>query len=167
MKYQFIEQYQQEFPVVVMCRVLGVSESGYYAWRKRPESRHKQEDARLTTHIQDVFVSRRGSLWKSSHSCRTARPGLALLAQTDCAADAGEWDGCQAQAISPHHDEKQSQACRCAQPLTTGFYRRTAKREVDRRYYVHPNSRRMVVSGSRPGCVFPACRRLGHVGSLR
>jgi putative transposase len=60
MKYQFIEQYQQEFPVVVMCRVLGVSESGYYAWRKRPESRHKQEDARLTTHIQDVFVTFRG-----------------------------------------------------------------------------------------------------------
>src|SRR5260370_38668767 len=58
--YQFIEQYQQEFPVVVMCRVLGVSESGYYAWRKRPQSRHKQEDARLTTHIQDVFVSFRG-----------------------------------------------------------------------------------------------------------
>lgn len=60
MKYQFIEQYKQEFPVVVMCRVLGVSESGYYAWRKRPESQHQQEDARLTTQIQQIFVSRRG-----------------------------------------------------------------------------------------------------------
>lgn len=60
MRYQFIEQYQQEFPVVVLCRVLGVSESGYYAWRKRPESQHTQEDARLTTHIQDVFVAFRG-----------------------------------------------------------------------------------------------------------
>lgn len=60
MKYQFIEQYKQEFPVVVMCRVLGVSESGYYAWRKRPQSRHQQEDARLTTQIQDVFVAFRG-----------------------------------------------------------------------------------------------------------
>jgi putative transposase len=28
MKYQFIEQYKQEFPVVVMCQVLGVSETG-------------------------------------------------------------------------------------------------------------------------------------------
>ncbi len=28
MKYQFIEQEKQRFPVVVMCQVLGVSESG-------------------------------------------------------------------------------------------------------------------------------------------
>lgn len=27
MKYQFIEQYKQEFPVVAMCRVLEVCES--------------------------------------------------------------------------------------------------------------------------------------------
>jgi hypothetical protein len=32
MKYQLIKQNNQEFPVVVMCRVLEVSESGYYAW---------------------------------------------------------------------------------------------------------------------------------------
>lgn len=60
MKYQFIEQYKQEFPVVSMCRVLAVSESGYYAWRKRPESLHTREDARLTTQIQGVFVTFRG-----------------------------------------------------------------------------------------------------------
>jgi putative transposase len=60
MKYQFIEQYKQEFPVVTMCRVLSVSESGYYAWRKRPMSRRQREDARLSTHIQQVFVEYRG-----------------------------------------------------------------------------------------------------------
>ena len=60
MKYQFIEQYKQEFPVVVMCRMLGVSESGYYAWCKHPQSRRKQEDAHLSTQIEHLFVSRRG-----------------------------------------------------------------------------------------------------------
>lgn len=60
MKYQFIEQYKQEFPVAVMCRVLEVSESGYYAWRKRPLSQRKREDAHLTIQIQQMFVEYRG-----------------------------------------------------------------------------------------------------------
>jgi len=60
MKYQFIEHHKQEFPVVTTYRVLRVSESGYYAWRRRPLCRRKREDAQLTTHIQRIFVSRRG-----------------------------------------------------------------------------------------------------------
>ena len=60
MKYQFIEQYKQEFPVVVMCQVLDVSESGFYAWRKRPACRHQREDAQLTETIRQVFASHSG-----------------------------------------------------------------------------------------------------------
>ena len=30
-RYQFIQDHQQEYPVKTMCRVLAVSESGYYA----------------------------------------------------------------------------------------------------------------------------------------
>lgn len=60
MKYQFIERYKQEFPVVTMCRVLAVSESGFYAWRKRPMSQHQREDALLTAQISQVFTLGRG-----------------------------------------------------------------------------------------------------------
>ena len=55
MKYQCIEQHKQDFPVVVMCNVLGVSESGFYAWRQR-----KREDAQLTEDIRQIFVSHYG-----------------------------------------------------------------------------------------------------------
>jgi putative transposase len=55
MKYQFIEEHKHEFPIVVMCGVLAVSESGFYAWRKRPICRRKQEDAHLTQEIRQVF----------------------------------------------------------------------------------------------------------------
>lgn len=60
MKYQFIQQHKQEFPVVVMCRVLGVSESGYYAWLKRPVCQRKREDAQLTEEIEQGFYTHHG-----------------------------------------------------------------------------------------------------------
>jgi len=60
MKYQFIEQHEQEFPVVVMCNVLGVSESGFYAWRKRSASQRRREDAQLTREIEQVFDQHQG-----------------------------------------------------------------------------------------------------------
>jgi len=60
MKYQFIEQYKDEFPVGVMCQVLEVSESGYYAWLKRPISQHQREDAQIQQEIQQVFCAHQG-----------------------------------------------------------------------------------------------------------
>ncbi len=38
--------------VVMLCRVLDVSPSGYYAWRVRVPSAHAQQDQVLTAHIQ-------------------------------------------------------------------------------------------------------------------
>jgi putative transposase len=43
-----------------MCSVLRVSESGFYAWRKRPTCRRKQEDAHLTQKIRQVFKEHHG-----------------------------------------------------------------------------------------------------------
>jgi len=60
MKYQFIEQHKHEFPIVVMCNVLGVSECGFYAWRKRPVCQRTREDAQLTEEIRQVFVTHQG-----------------------------------------------------------------------------------------------------------
>ena len=40
------------YPVRVLCRVLQVASSGYYAWRKRPESRHAREDEALAATLK-------------------------------------------------------------------------------------------------------------------
>jgi putative transposase len=60
MKYRFIEQHAVQFEVRLQCRVLGVSASGYYAWRKRPVTR-QQADAPLVTSIQAVHQQSRGT----------------------------------------------------------------------------------------------------------
>lgn len=51
MTYQFIAQHQQEFPVQRMCRVLEVSQSGYYAWKRREPSLRVVANEQLATRI--------------------------------------------------------------------------------------------------------------------
>lgn len=43
-----------------MCRVLEVSVSGYYSWRRRPISKRKQQDALLEQRIQDAYQRSEG-----------------------------------------------------------------------------------------------------------
>jgi putative transposase len=49
------------FRVSAMCRVLGVSPSGFYAWRSRTPSRRAQEDAALTERIRAIHEHSRGT----------------------------------------------------------------------------------------------------------
>jgi putative transposase len=44
-----------------MCRVLGVSPSGYYAWRKRPASQRRHRDAELREQIGQIHQKSRGT----------------------------------------------------------------------------------------------------------
>jgi len=43
---------EADFPVARLCRLLGVSRSGYYAWRERAPSRRSQKDAELIKEIR-------------------------------------------------------------------------------------------------------------------
>jgi len=52
MKYMFIEEYRTEHSVEVMCRVLGVSRSGYYTWLRRPISSREWANRDLLEHIR-------------------------------------------------------------------------------------------------------------------
>jgi len=49
------------FPVAALCRVLGVSSSGYYAWIERPPSTRAQTDAQLLEQIRAIHARSRGT----------------------------------------------------------------------------------------------------------
>ena len=78
MKYMFIENHKEEFPILRMCQVLEVSESGYYAWLKREPSERERVDKELGELIEDAYQKNRGCVWKSTHSCRAKRSGDTL-----------------------------------------------------------------------------------------
>jgi putative transposase len=53
--YHLIDAEKANFPVRVLCQVLGVSRSGYYDWRDRPSSKRSREDAILTAKIGETY----------------------------------------------------------------------------------------------------------------
>jgi putative transposase len=53
-KYQFIKSQRTHFKVVVMCRVLEVSRSGFYDWLGRPESCRTKRHRHLTNKIRRI-----------------------------------------------------------------------------------------------------------------
>ena len=58
-KYQFVHDQASQYAVATLCRVLGVSRSGYYAWRTRPESQRSQADRALVGRIQTIYTHSR------------------------------------------------------------------------------------------------------------
>jgi transposase InsO family protein len=54
MKFQFIRDHREDFPVRLMCRVLDVSSSGFYDWLERPESPRAVENRALVAKIQAI-----------------------------------------------------------------------------------------------------------------
>lgn len=59
--YLFVRREKANHPIATMCRVLGVSTSGYYAWRKRGPSCRAQRGKELTGYIRDIYQSSRAT----------------------------------------------------------------------------------------------------------
>ena len=60
------------YPIALMCRVLGLSASGYHAWTGRPPSPRAQKDGVLTRHIRTAHAASRGT-----YGCPRIRAELA------------------------------------------------------------------------------------------
>lgn len=54
MKFAFIAAEKACAPIAVLCRLLGVSRSGYYAWEERGPSRRAAEDEKLAVQVAAI-----------------------------------------------------------------------------------------------------------------
>ena len=55
MRFALIDAEKAEFPVRTMCRLLDVSESGFFAWQGRPASQRQRDDMIYLAHIRTAF----------------------------------------------------------------------------------------------------------------
>lgn len=56
-----MSDHQADYPIASMCRLLGVSSSGYYAWMKRLRSRRAEADAALLAEIHAAHATSHGT----------------------------------------------------------------------------------------------------------
>jgi len=76
MKFQFIEEYRDEFPVTRMCHVLAVSASGYYAWRRRPMSQRERDNQELLDQIKEAHAASRKTYGSPRVHADLAKQGI-------------------------------------------------------------------------------------------
>ncbi len=55
MGFEFIDKHREAYPIMLMCRVLDVSRSGYYAWRKRETSEREMANEKLFGLIKTIY----------------------------------------------------------------------------------------------------------------
>jgi transposase InsO family protein len=61
MKFAFIHAEKASFPVAALCRLLGVSRQGYYAYAKRPPSARLKRDKCLQERVRQIYEDSDGT----------------------------------------------------------------------------------------------------------
>ena len=74
MRFSFVDGEKANHSVLMLCRVLRVSKSGHYAWKKRAPSKHALEDARLGVLVVAAHQAGRGT-YGSPRVLRELREG--------------------------------------------------------------------------------------------
>lgn len=77
MKYAFMQRHQVEFRVAPMCRVVQVSRSGVYVWKRRMPSRRAQTKQRLIDRMRLLHQQAREAYGARKMWRRLTREGLA------------------------------------------------------------------------------------------
>ena len=101
-----MSDHQADYPITSMCRLLGVSPSGYYAWMKRRPSRRAETDAALIGEIRAAHAASRGTYGAprihaelTAKGVRVRRKRVAHVADWPCR--------CKPTQVRCHHGQEQ------------------------------------------------------------
>lgn len=78
MRYQFIRDHEDQYPIGLITEALGVSRSGYYVWQDRPISERDKRHIEMSNQVQNsfnehdaIYGSRKIADWSVSDSLET------------------------------------------------------------------------------------------------
>jgi putative transposase len=75
-KYAMIRSLLDKFSLVFMCRMLHVSSSGYYQWRRQKPSARAQSNTLLDVKIRDAYVKEKGRIGSPRVAHRLCQTGF-------------------------------------------------------------------------------------------
>ncbi|SPX10015.1 transposase IS3/IS911 family protein [Escherichia coli] len=87
LRYAFIRDNTCCWPVRLLCRVLDVHPSGFYAWLQQPHSQRHQADLRLTGQINSSGWNRDAVLWLSQNPSGSAGQRATVRSEQSLATD--------------------------------------------------------------------------------
>jgi putative transposase len=78
MRFALVDAAKKEFPIHRLCRVLGVSQSGCFAWKDRPACRRQHQDRVLLAHVRSAFALSNGTYGGARRTRELQDQGLAV-----------------------------------------------------------------------------------------
>jgi hypothetical protein len=172
MRYRFVAAERATFPVRMLCRIVGVAVSGFYAWPRRWPGR-REEDRRVSERIGAIFAASRGTYGsprvhagaKRRFAPRGGRPGRPQAGRT---AHARRRPRRRAPATSrPAHDRQPARPSGRPGPARAGVHGRPAGHGLAGRPQLHPDRGRLAVPRRHQGHGHARDRRLEHGRSPR
>jgi putative transposase len=77
-RFELVDRAKRDFPVQRLCRVLGVSQSGYFAWRNRLPSQRQRQDVVLLADVRSAFALSNGTYGSPRMTREPQDQGLAV-----------------------------------------------------------------------------------------
>jgi putative transposase len=59
MRYRFVAAERVSHPVRLLCQIVGVTASGFYAWLRRVPGRRQEDDQRVSERVRQAFAASR------------------------------------------------------------------------------------------------------------
>ena len=147
MKYAWITEHRDSFPIAVMCDVLRISTSGYYDSLECPPSPRAQRHAQIQQAVRQVHAESHGN-YGSLKITRVLkkRADLEQACRKTVAAAMREM------GISSRVHPTTTQATRGEQ-APSGLYRHCARPQVGHRHHVRRDRRGLGLRGRRLGLI--------------